>query len=124
MERQYSSGTNLSGFGVGLSLVAIGPYYIPKASLVQTMEVWGLNERTVWTRLNEVVDKFEIGNVMNDTKIFLVDRKSTFLLEHLLGITIDNSSWRNILMRLIKSNLIYNNGFVDIYSRPLLCPIS
>jgi hypothetical protein len=76
----------------------------------------------LWAHINGVVDKFEFAPRINDTNIFMVNRKSTLLFEHLMGITLDNPGWRNILMRLNKSNHIYNNGFVDIYYRHLLIP--
>jgi len=116
MELNYQSGTNLTGFHVGLSLVALGPYYIPKATLVRTIEVWGLSEEALWLRINDLLDQYELSKSVSNTKtIFVMNGKSIFLIEHLMGITSDNPKWQEIFYRLNQSNLVYNNGFDDIF---------
>lgn len=112
----YEQGKNIIVYRTTDSSTSWAAYYIPNALRKGIGPLGYYDVDELWQEVDKLVTDFQNpGPVLEKQKVFVISEKSTNVFQHLLDIPPDHPGWEELRQRLSITNVIYNNGHVQIF---------
>ena len=126
LESSYGNGSGLHLYGMEGSVYYL-TYYLPYAylNMANPPKLRSTNLQDIWQNVNEYVSTMEEATSENLTtpagvNIIMFSPKWDTPFREYVGVEVKNSpEWQQLRSRLAGNNLIYDNGFVQVYERQL-----
>ena len=111
--------SNVLLYGFDWASTAWVRYYTPDLQLKHVPEIvyYSGNEDEAWEKIDAILTSFLEGwTLPGKQKLLVISEKAQITLQHLQNIPPDDTKWEEIWKRLSNHNLIYNNGYIQIYA--------